>query len=67
MALVEAGYEIVLATPDGTKPHIDPVSDGAQHFRGDDAAYQRGRDFFDDDPAMNDVRTLGRGSQCRDS
>src|SRR5215510_7265997 len=58
MALVEAGYEIVLATPDGTKPHIDPVSDAAQHFDGDAAAHRRGRAFFDDDPAMKDVRTL---------
>ena len=58
MALVEEGYEIVLATPDGTKPHIDPVSDVAQHFGGDEAAYKRGRAFFDEDPAMNDVRTL---------
>jgi putative intracellular protease/amidase len=58
MAFVEAGYEIVLATPDGTKPHIDPVSDVAQHFDGDEAAYKRGRAFFDDDLAMNDVRTL---------
>src|SRR5262245_52261833 len=58
MALVEAGYEIVLATPDGTKPHIDPVSDVAQHFDGDEAAYRRGRAFFDDHEAMNDVRTL---------
>src|SRR5262245_52121554 len=58
MALAEAGYEIVLATPDGTKPHIDPVSDVAQHFGGDEAAYKRGRAFFDDDPAMNNVRTL---------
>jgi hypothetical protein len=58
MALAEAGYELVLATPDGTKPHIDPVSDVAQHFGGDEAAYRRGRAFFDDDPAMNNVRTL---------
>jgi len=58
MALVDAGYEIVLATPDGTKPHIDPVSDAAQHFGGDEAAHKRGRAFFDNDPAMKDVRTL---------
>src|SRR5262249_55408997 len=43
---------------EGTKPHIDPVSDVAQHFGGDEAAYKRGRAFFDDDPAMNNVRTL---------
>lgn len=59
MALVDAGYEIVLATPNGQKPHIDEVSDSADHFGGDQAAYQRARAFFDTDPAMNAVRTLG--------
>lgn len=58
MALVDAGYEITLATPDGTKPHIDPVSDVAQHFDGDEAAYKRGHAFFKDHRAMNDVKTL---------
>jgi putative intracellular protease/amidase len=58
MALVDAGYDIVLATPDGRKPHIDPASDSAQHFGGDQLAYKRARDFFDSDPRMNQVRTL---------
>jgi putative intracellular protease/amidase len=57
-ALVEAGYEIVLATPDGAKPHIDPVSDIVDHFDGDQKAYDKGRAFFDNDPAMNNPRTL---------
>jgi putative intracellular protease/amidase len=58
MALIEAGYDIVLATPDGTRPHIDEASDTAQHFGGDEAAYARARNFFAADPAMNQVRTL---------
>src|SRR5262249_52435602 len=58
MALVEAGYDVVLATPNGAKPHIDEASDSAQHFGGDEAAYRRGRAFFDDDPSMNQGRTL---------
>lgn len=58
MALVDAGYEIVLATPDGTKPTIDPVSDVAAHFDNDEAAWHRARAYFDQDPAMNQVRTL---------
>lgn len=58
MALVDAGYEIVLATPDGTKPHIDEGSDSAQHFGGDEGAYARARSFYADHPAMNQVRTL---------
>ncbi|MBY5680585.1 type 1 glutamine amidotransferase domain-containing protein [Rhizobium leguminosarum] len=58
MALVDAGYEVVLATPDGSKPHIDPVSDVAQHFDGDEAALQRGRAFFKENPGMKNARTL---------
>ncbi len=58
MALVEAGYDVVLATPNGTKPHIDEASDSAQHFGGDESAYARAKSFFADDPSMNQVRTL---------
>ncbi|KQV66365.1 type 1 glutamine amidotransferase domain-containing protein [Rhizobium sp. Root1220] len=58
MALVDAGYEVVLATPAGTKPYIDPVSDAAQHFDGDEAAHKRGRAFFEENPGMKNVRTL---------
>ncbi|MBB3951048.1 type 1 glutamine amidotransferase domain-containing protein [Aureimonas jatrophae] len=58
MALIEAGYEIVLATPDGTKPHIDEFSDSARHFGDDEAAYARGKSFFDEAPSMNQVRPL---------
>ena len=39
MALIEAGYHLVLATPNGTKPHIDEVSDSVVNFGGDQAAY----------------------------
>lgn len=58
LALIDAGYDVVLATPDGTKPHIDAVSDTVDHFGGDEAAYKRAKAFFADHPAMNDVRTL---------
>jgi len=58
MALAEAGYEVVLATPHGTRPHIDPLSDTADHFENE-AAYRKGRAYFDGDPAMNAVRKLG--------
>ena len=58
MALIEAGYSVVLATPDGTKPHIDPASDVAKHFGGDEAALARARSFYADDPSMNQVHTL---------
>lgn len=58
MTVLEAGYEIVLATPAGTKPHIDEVSDKVDYFGGDQAAYERARTFYAEDPSMNEVRTL---------
>jgi hypothetical protein len=35
MALIAAGYEVVLATPKGTKPTIDAASDAPAHFEND--------------------------------
>ncbi|MFK4498327.1 putative intracellular protease/amidase [Bradyrhizobium japonicum] len=58
MAVIDAGYEVVLATPNGKQPYIDPASDHAAHFGGDEKGYRRGRDFFDKDPSMTNVRTL---------
>lgn len=58
MAVIAAGYEVVLATPDGRKPHIDAASDSAQHFEGDAAAYARAKAFWAEDPSMNRVRTI---------
>lgn len=58
LALIDAGYDVVLATPNGTKPIIDAVSDTVDHFGGDQAAYDRARTFFADAPQMNNVQTL---------
>lgn len=58
MALIEAGYGIVLATPTGRKPHIDEISDSVRHFGDDEQGYQRARTFFARDRSMNEVRTL---------
>jgi len=58
MALVDAGYDIVLATPSGAKPPLDQVSRAAAHFENDEAAFQRAEAFFADHPSMNDVRSL---------
>lgn len=58
LALVDAGYEVLLATPNGAKPYIDPASDSAQHFGGDEAAYRRAKAFFADHPSTNQGRTL---------
>src|SRR5215468_1102653 len=58
MALLGAGFDVVLATPNGTKPHIDEASRSADHFGGDEMAYDRAEAFYADHPAMNRVRTL---------
>ena len=58
MALIDAGYDLVLATPEGTKPQIDKASQSAQHFGGDEDAYARAKSFYADHPSMNQVRTL---------
>lgn len=57
MALIDAGYEVVMATPNGEKPHIDAASDAAAHFGGDVAAYKRAKQFYANDPSMV-ARTL---------
>src|SRR6476660_1397991 len=59
MALIAAGYEVVLATPNGTNPHIDEASDSAVHFSGYQTAYSRAKEFWAHNPAMNQLRTLG--------
>jgi len=48
MALIEAGSNLVLATPNGTNPHIDEASDSVVHFGGDQAAYSRAKAFWCD-------------------
>jgi putative intracellular protease/amidase len=58
MALIDAGYNVVLATPNGTKPHIDEASDSVQHFEGDQAAYDAAKAFYAEHPSMNRVLTL---------
>lgn len=34
-SLIDAGYEVLLATPNGSKPHMDDASNSAGHFGGD--------------------------------
>ena len=58
MALMDAGYGIVLATPDGTKPRIDALSDSAEHFGGDETAHANAKRFYAEDSTMNQVQTL---------
>lgn len=58
MAAIAAGYAVVLATPDGTKPHIDELSNTVGHFGDDEAAFAAAKAFWAEAPAMNQVRTL---------
>jgi putative intracellular protease/amidase len=58
LALIGAGYDVVLATPNGQKPHIDEASDSADHFGGDVAAYEHAKAFWANDPSMNTGLTL---------
>ncbi len=44
-AVVDAGYEIVLATPKGRLPVVDQHSLTASHFGGSEEALQRALDF----------------------
>ncbi|MBB6409970.1 type 1 glutamine amidotransferase domain-containing protein [Mesorhizobium sangaii] len=58
MALLDAGYGIAFATPTGSKPFIDPVSDHAVHFDDDESAHRKAQQFFATHPSMNNVATL---------
>jgi putative intracellular protease/amidase len=58
MAVIRAGYEVQLATPSGTKPHMDKASDSVVHFGGNLSVYAHARTFWINDPTMNQVRTL---------
>jgi putative intracellular protease/amidase len=58
MTLIDADYEVVLATPNGSKPHMDEASDSAAHFGGDQAAYSRAKSFWGNNPVMNQVHNL---------
>lgn len=44
---------MVLATPNGAKPHIDEASASAQHFEGDEGAFRRAEEFYLSHPSMN--------------
>jgi putative intracellular protease/amidase len=52
MALIDAGYDVVLGTPNGEKPTIDAASDAPEHFGGDADAHGRAQDFYANHPSM---------------
>ena len=66
MTLVAAGYDFVLATPTGEKPHMDKDSDALIYFAQDNEARTKARNFFQqrscherrpDDPLGDRCRT----------
>jgi putative intracellular protease/amidase len=57
-AAVEAGYEIVLATPKGQKPVVDQHSLMAAHFGDSEEALQQALHFVATNPGMQNPRSL---------
>jgi putative intracellular protease/amidase len=57
-AIVDAGYEIVLATPKGTPPVVDQFSVKADYFGGSKAALQKALDFVAASPGLQNPRSI---------
>jgi putative intracellular protease/amidase len=57
-ALRAAGFDLIVATPDGTKPPLDEHSLSASHFDGDEAAFRAALAFYEQDQSFAEVRTL---------
>ncbi len=58
MRLEEAGYDLVVATPSGEKPPMDPRSNDKVHFGDDQAALAKALAFVDQGPAMQVIHPL---------
>jgi putative intracellular protease/amidase len=57
-ALVEAGYEIFLVTPNGSPPVVDEHSLVADHFGGSQELFQKARDFVATNPGLRNPRKI---------
>lgn len=57
-AVVDAGYEIVLATPDGTRPVMDQHSLVADHFHGSEKALREAQSFVTTHAGMRNARSI---------
>lgn len=57
-AALDAGYQMVLATPNGTKPVMDPASATTAHFGGSEVVLRKALDFANTHPAMQSPRSL---------
>jgi putative intracellular protease/amidase len=58
MAALEAGYEMVLATPKGTHPVMDPHSVVASHFGNSEVALRQALDLANTHAAMQNPRSF---------
>lgn len=50
--MIDAGYELVVATPSGDRPMVDAHSVDASHFGGSEEALQQALRFTKEHPAM---------------
>jgi putative intracellular protease/amidase len=57
-AVLGAGYEMVLATPNGKKPVMDPQSAVTSYFGGSDDVLQKALEFVKSYPAMQNPLSL---------
>jgi putative intracellular protease/amidase len=57
-ALVDAGYELVLATPKGTQPVVEQFSVKVDYFGGSEAALQKALDFVATSPGLQNPRSI---------
>src|SRR4051812_32047742 len=57
-AALEAGYQMVLATPKGAKAVMDPASAVTAHFGGSEVALQKALDFINTYPAIQNPRSF---------
>lgn len=57
-AFQRAGYEVIVATPDGNAPAVDPISLTPDLFHGDTAAYTQALKFVLSDPSIQKPEKL---------
>ena len=57
-AVLKAGYEVVLATPSGKKPVMDPQSAVPDYFGGSNEVLQKALEFIETYPAMQSPLSL---------
>jgi putative intracellular protease/amidase len=57
-AVVDAGYEIVLATPKGTQPVVEQFSVKADYFGDSEEALQAALDFVATSPGLQTARSI---------